>query len=67
MQATGKRIGKVVVNVKIITSCWIARRIAFSQDGFQSPSRDGFYPTAVRGMWLEVNDLNHSAMDAPNL
>jgi hypothetical protein len=25
-----------------------------------------FEPTAVRGKWFEVNDINHSAMDAPN-
>jgi hypothetical protein len=25
----------------------------------------GFEPTAVRGKWFEVNDLNHSATDAP--
>jgi hypothetical protein len=25
----------------------------------------GFEPTAVRGKWFEVNDLNYSATDAP--
>jgi hypothetical protein len=24
-----------------------------------------FEPTEVRGKWFEVNDLNHSATDAP--
>jgi hypothetical protein len=26
----------------------------------------GFEPTAIRGKWFEVNDLNRSATDAPN-
>jgi hypothetical protein len=26
----------------------------------------GFEPTAVRSKWFEVNNLNHSAMDAPS-
>jgi hypothetical protein len=26
----------------------------------------GFESTAVMGKWFEVNDLNHSATDAPN-
>jgi hypothetical protein len=30
-------------------------------------SLSGFEPTAVRGKWFEVNDLNHSAMDAPQV
>jgi hypothetical protein len=29
-------------------------------------SLSGFEPTAVRGKWFEVNDLNHSATDAPS-
>jgi hypothetical protein len=28
-------------------------------------SLSGYEPTAVRGKWFEVNDLNHSATDAP--
>jgi hypothetical protein len=30
-----------------------------------SKSLSGFEPTVVRGKWFEVNDLNHSATDAP--
>jgi hypothetical protein len=28
---------------------------------------DGFDSKAVRGIWFEVNDLNHSATDTPFL
>jgi hypothetical protein len=28
-------------------------------------SLSGFEPTAVRGKWLEVKDLNHLAKDVP--
>jgi hypothetical protein len=28
-------------------------------------SLSGFKPSAVRGKWLKVNNLNHLAMDAP--
>jgi hypothetical protein len=31
----------------------------------ESKSLSGFEPTAVRGKWFEVNDINHSAIDAP--
>jgi hypothetical protein len=33
--------------------------------GGQKLALSGFEPTAVRGKWFEVNDLNHSAKDAP--
>jgi hypothetical protein len=33
----------------------------------ESKVLSGFEPTAVRGKWFEVNDLNHSATDAPIL
>jgi hypothetical protein len=29
----------------------------------ESKSLSGFEPTAVRGKWFEVNDLNHLATD----
>jgi hypothetical protein len=32
----------------------------------ESKSLSGFEPTVVRGKWFEVNDLNHSATDAPS-
>jgi hypothetical protein len=31
----------------------------------ESKSLSGFEPTAVKGKWFEINDLDHSATDAP--